>query len=879
MRNGFYCYIEDVAADVIHQSDVDDEDLAELWDAALAAKFPPTVGRPEYRLGYIDKVEFFVLLSELQAKLEITIDVFFARLGHETAPSVASSDSPLPVVKRNNPFMGNVKSEVSLAPPRPPKAPINAPAPEVAHESNPRAEVGVSRELLVPKPAGHIASGIDGVDGSLQDFRISQAYPTSSSGVKKDEWTGINRTALKNATPDVNLPIPVVQIENEKIAYTQYAAPTSYLKEQNVPTDPHSSALIRATQETEVPIPLSTHFSSQKEVVPSTYELEAENPQLTEEGGGNSRHDSTLTGITYAGSQTGIYEMEALLSTKESDKLAIERVEALKCKEEQEKRDAKSSRMRIASVGKSLKTVLGKDPDKSASGYSLKVLAEALEAAASEGNVPLITSLLSLGANVVYSSIKNQTEHAALAMAAEKGHTRVVDVIIHRGSTQHQIDSALMKACRNHHMDLAIKLVQEYQANIYPKRHVHPGIRKNIIILSPSCFDSIAVRITDPQAPLKLLECFIRQKGFKINKIVLSIYRCNTCERQDFTALAVFVYCHWIEGVQVLLNAGASIHGQPTDSITTHPYIDSPVELSPKLSRYRCSKHSTPAICCLHASDWKHAPKATLALCQLLISAGSVVNITHTWTSDGLATTPLATAVEGGSLEGAELLLAHGADSESKSFYKREEYSVLGIATRLGRLDIVRTLVNAGAGAWKVAHGGYLALYIACEEGEMELVEYLLEVGANLGEEEGEMCLCVAAQRMRLSVVELLMRKGIPVSEKVLEAAMALPPAAQRLPEFLRLLDMLLDSRPRIYSGVIFEAINSDNHVGLARILSSGKASLAVRGDERCDFKWGYTPELHNRYKRLTCLTFARVVGKADFERLLESYGFKEGSE
>ena len=72
---------------------------------------------------------------------------------------------------------------------------------------------------------------------------------------------------------------------------------------------------------------------------------------------------------------------------------------------------------------KSLKSVLGRDPNKSASSYSLKVLAEAFETPASEDDVPLVGSLLSLGANAVYSSIKSYLQHAALAIAARKGHT------------------------------------------------------------------------------------------------------------------------------------------------------------------------------------------------------------------------------------------------------------------------------------------------------------------------------------------------------------------------------------------------------------------------------------------------------------------------
>jgi hypothetical protein len=79
--------------------------------------------------------------------------------------------------------------------------------------------------------------------------------------------------------------------------------------------------------------------------------------------------------------------------------------------------------MIIVFVRKSLKSVLSKDPNKSTSGYSLKVLAEAFEAPASEGDVPLVASLLSLVANATSSSIKNHTEHTALDITARKGRT------------------------------------------------------------------------------------------------------------------------------------------------------------------------------------------------------------------------------------------------------------------------------------------------------------------------------------------------------------------------------------------------------------------------------------------------------------------------
>ena len=101
-------YKGDVAAEVIYQSDLTDEELVELWDSVTSAKFSPSVDRPEYRVEFIDKVKFFALLLELQAKLGLAIDMFYGKLGREKARSVASSNSTLLVVKRNNPFMNDV---------------------------------------------------------------------------------------------------------------------------------------------------------------------------------------------------------------------------------------------------------------------------------------------------------------------------------------------------------------------------------------------------------------------------------------------------------------------------------------------------------------------------------------------------------------------------------------------------------------------------------------------------------------------------------------------------------------------------------------------------------------------------------------------------
>ena len=200
-----------------------------------SAKFSPSVGRPEYRVEFFDEVKFFALLSELQARLGLAIDMFYGKLGREKAPSVASSNSTLLVVKKNNPFMNDVNITMPVTQAWASEAPITVPVVQVAHGSNPRANRGVARKLRALQLAGYI---VDRVDGSLQNSRISQAYPTLLSGAKAGVDLGIDQRAPKNSILDVDLPIPIVPIESERTTYT-------HLIEHNASTDPYSPNSIR----------------------------------------------------------------------------------------------------------------------------------------------------------------------------------------------------------------------------------------------------------------------------------------------------------------------------------------------------------------------------------------------------------------------------------------------------------------------------------------------------------------------------------------------------------------------------------------------------------------------------------------------------------
>ena len=93
----------------------------------------------------------------------------------------------------------------------------------------------------------------------------------------------------------------------------------------------------------------------------------------------------------------------------------------------------------------------------------------------------------------------------------------------------------------------------------------------------------------------KLLECFMRQKNFQINKIVISIYKLETCRRNDLTALALIVQGCWIEGVHSSPPAPPRTASTPTTPPPNAP-INAREHFNPELASYEPFEHSVPPI-------------------------------------------------------------------------------------------------------------------------------------------------------------------------------------------------------------------------------------------------------------------------------------------
>jgi ankyrin repeat protein len=239
---------------------------------------------------------------------------------------------------------------------------------------------------------------------------------------------------------------------------------------------------------------------------------------------------------------------------------------------------------------------------------------------------------------------------------------------------------------------------------------------------------------------------------------------------------------------------------------------------------------------------------------------------------------PLACAVAGGSFEGVSILLALDADPECLVYQvqtngkQTEPYSALGWAALKGRLDICTLLVDAGATPWRTSFEGHTPLYLACNGGSAEVVEYLLSLDVERSMVDA--CLIAAVQRDNLRIVEVLLTVGASITPETWIAVMKQPRKPQQRAKILSIIELLLSYESIILEEPVLAAIDADSFAGLSRVLERRNGELdfdknAVFGNER--WPSGQGEDSRDR----TCLYYADQTGKRDFVALLMSYGWR----
>jgi ankyrin repeat protein len=145
-----------------------------------------------------------------------------------------------------------------------------------------------------------------------------------------------------------------------------------------------------------------------------------------------------------------------------------------------------------------------------------------------------------------------------------------------------------------------------------------------------------------------------------------------------------------------------------------------------------------------------------LKVMEALIAKGANLN-----GSDGTYDylTPLHTAVRDGKMDAVKLLLDKGADINA---FNGAEDTAITIAAENGQLEILQFLVSKGS-SLNVSSNVQTPLLAAAENGHLNVVKYLVEKGLNINEGtkfRKDTPLHMAAQNGYADVVSFLLEKG-----------------------------------------------------------------------------------------------------------------------
>lgn len=170
----------------------------------------------------------------------------------------------------------------------------------------------------------------------------------------------------------------------------------------------------------------------------------------------------------------------------------------------------------------------------------------------------------------------------------------------------------------------------------------------------------------------------------------------NACDPEGVSAIGIAASRGWVEGVAVLLKAGAD----PSQQVH-----------SPSLGTGSGPLLTFPA------------SNGSLEVVRLLVDAGAPVD-----DADPTGLTPLMAASYMGRGAIVAFLCAAGASLERQD---QEGYTALMFAANAGSLPAVEALVGAGAGVSPQANDGSTAIMFAAQHGHDAVVSALLRSGAD----------------------------------------------------------------------------------------------------------------------------------------------------
>jgi len=389
-----------------------------------------------------------------------------------------------------------------------------------------------------------------------------------------------------------------------------------------------------------------------------------------------------------------------------------------------------------------------------------------LSLACSAGYYELAQVLLAMRANVEDRGMKGDC--TPLMEAASAGHTDIVRLLIAHGADVNAQSSSgntpLMYACAGGHEEV-VRVLLEAGANVEDHNengHTplmeaasagHCGVAKILLEFGAGInthsneFKESALTLACYKGHLEMVRFLLEAGADQEHKT-----------DEMHTALMEASMDGHVEVARLLLDSGAQVN-MPADS------FESPLTLA------ACGGHVELAMLLLErganieeVNDEGYTPLMEASregheeMVALLLSQGADINAQTEETQE----TALTLACCGGFLEVADFLIKAGADLELGASTPLME------ASQEGHLELVRYLLEAGAGVNATTGTGDTALTYACENGHTDVADLLLQYSAQLEHESegGRTPLMKAARAGHLCTVQFLITRGADVNRQ-----------------------------------------------------------------------------------------------------------------